>query len=152
MGARAQAIVQQLLVESGVIAVAAGTLGIIIALLSTRAMANLLPATIRSVGDVRIDGAVLAFTLVVSVIVTVVCGTAPALDAARATMRRSLGEASRASHGRAARRVYRALVVGELALALVLAVSAGLLINSFAWLTGVDPGFRRDHVVRMKIA
>jgi putative ABC transport system permease protein len=152
MGAEPRAIVQQLLVESGVIALASGLLGAIIALLATRTIANLLPASIRTIGDVRIDGAVLAFTLAVSIVVTIVCGTAPAIDAARSTARQSLGAASRASHGRSARRVYRGLVVGELALALVLAVSAGLLINSFAKIAGIDPGFRRDHVVRMKVA
>ncbi len=151
MGAEPRAIVQQLLVESGLIAFASGALGVLIALVSTRAMATLLPASIRTIGDVRIDGAVLAFTLAVSVVVTIICGTAPAFGAARATTRRTLADAARVSHGRSARRVYRALVVGELALALVLAVSAGLLINSFARLTGIDPGFKRDHVVRMKI-
>ncbi|MGH7616698.1 MAG: FtsX-like permease family protein, partial [Gemmatimonadaceae bacterium] len=64
---------------------------------------------------------------------------------------RTLADATRMSHGRGARLVYRGLVVGELALALVLAASAGLLINSFAHLTGIDPEFRRDHVVRMKV-
>jgi putative ABC transport system permease protein len=101
---------------------------------------------------VGVDGAVLAFTLGVSVVVTILCGIAPALQAARGTMRRALGDTTRASHGRGTRRVYRALVVGELALALVLAVSAGLLINSFSRLTSADPGFRRDHVVRMTVA
>ena len=151
MGAEPSAIVQQLLVESGVIALASGALGILVALFSTRAMASLLPASIHTIGDVRIDGAVLAFTLAVSVMVTIICGTAPAFGAARATTRRTLTDAARVSHGRGARRVYRALVVGELALALVLAVSAGLLINSFARITGIDPGFRRDHVLRMKV-
>ena len=152
MGAQPRAIVRQLLVESGVIAFASGVLGVLVALFATRSMANLLPATITNIGDVRIDGGVLAFTLAVSVIVTILCGTAPAFGAARATARSTLAEATRVSHGRGARRVYRALVVGELAIALVLAVGAGLLINSFARLANIDPGFRHDHVVRMKMA
>src|SRR5262249_54175666 len=98
------------------------------------------------------DGPVLAFTLAVSLVVTILCGTAPALQAVRTTMRRAIGDAARMSHGRGTRRVYQLLVVGELALALVLVVSAGLLINSFARLTHTDPGFRREQVVRMKLA
>ena len=152
MGARPGSIVQQLLVESGVIALTSAALGVAVALAATRALANLLPASISRVGHVEMDGAVLAFTLAVTIVVTIVCGTAPALEAARTTMRQALGGAARVSHARGTRRVYRALVVGELALALVLAVSAGLLINSFARLTATDPGFRRDHVVRMKLA
>jgi len=152
MGAEPRAIVQQLLVESGVIAIASSLIGVGLALLATRGLGTLLPASISRIGRVGLDGAVLAFTLGVSVVVTILCGSAPALKAARGTMRRALGDTTRASHGRGTRRVYRALVVGELALALVLAVSAGLLINSFSRLTSTDPGFRRDHVVRMTIA
>jgi putative ABC transport system permease protein len=151
MGARPSAIVQQLLVESGVIALAATVAGTGIAFLGTRAVAGLVPASISRIGHIGIDGPVLAFTLAVSVLVTILCGTAPALQAVRTTMRRAIGDAARLSHGRGTRRVYQMLVVGELALALVLAVSAGLLINSFARLSHTDPGFRREQVVRMKI-
>jgi putative ABC transport system permease protein len=152
MGAQPGAIVRQLLVESSVIALASAAIGLALALAATRAMPSLLPASISRIGHVTIDGAVLAFTLAVTVIVTLVCGTAPALEAARTTMRQALGGTTRLSHGRGTRRLYRALVVGELALALVLAVSAGLLINSFARLTGTDPGFNRTHVVRAKLS
>src|SRR5262249_40931281 len=152
LGAEPRAIVQQLLIESGVVAITSAILGIGLAVGTTRALATLLPVSISRLGTLGIDGAVLAFTLAVSVVVTLLCGAAPALDAARFTMRRALGGATRVTHGRGTKRVYRALVVGELALALVLAVSAGLLINSFARITGIDPGFRRDHVVRMKTA
>ena len=105
MGAQPKAIVQQLLVESGVIALASGVLGIAIAFAATRALASLLPASIAQIGHIGINSAVLAFTLAVSIIVTLVCGTAPALDAARTTMRRNLADSTRVSHGRAARRV-----------------------------------------------
>jgi predicted permease len=152
MGAQPKAIVQQLLVESAVVAVASAAMGAGLAFIATRALSNLLPLSITRLGPVAVDGPVLAFTLGVSVVVTLVCGTAPAFGAARTTMRRTLADSARLSHGRGSRRMYRALVVGELVLALVLTVGAGLLINSFARLSGVDPGFRRDRVVRMKIA
>ena len=152
MGAPPGAIVQQLLVESAVIAIASAALGIGLAILATRGLSSLLPLSITRLGPVALDWAVLAFTLGVSVVVTLICGTAPALDAARGASRGALAAAARVSHGRGARRMYRGLVVGELVLALVLTVGAGLLISSFSRLSGVDPGFRRDRVVRMKIA
>lgn len=152
MGAQPAAIVQQLLVESAVIALGAAVLGVGLAIAATHTLSTLLPVSITHFGPVAIDGPVLGFTLAVSVAVTLVCGTAPAIGAARKTMRRTLADSTRASHGRGARRVYRALVVGELVLALVLTVGAGLLINSFARLSGVNAGFRRDHVARLKVA
>ena len=152
MGAQPGAIAQQLLVESAVIALASALAGVGLAVVATRALSTLLPSSIALLGHVGVDGPVLAFTLIVSVVVTLVCGTAPAFDAARSTMRRTLSDSARLSQGRAARRMYRGLVVGELVLALVLTVGAGLLINSFARLSGVDPGFRRDRLVRMKVA
>ena len=152
MGAPSRAIVQQLLVESGVIAVAASVLGIAIAVGATRVLTTMLPVSISRIGTVAIDGRVLGFTVLVGVLVTLLCGTAPAFGAARTTTRGTLDDAARGSHGRATRRMYRGLVVGELALALILAVSAGLLINSFARLSGTDPGFRRDHLLRIKLS
>jgi len=152
MGAQPGAIVQQLLVESAVIALASAFAGVGLAVGATRALSSLLPSSIALLGHVGVDGPVLAFTLIVSVVGTLACGTAPAFDAARNTMRRTLRDSARLSHGRGARRLYRGLVVGELVLALVLTVGAGLLINSFARLSGVDPGFRRDRLVRMKVA
>ena len=152
MGASPGAIVQQLLVESAVIAIASGAVGVALAMVATRALSSLLPLSITRLGPVALDGRVLAFTLAVSVVVTLACGAAPALGAARGTSGGTLVASARMSHGRSTRRMYRALVVGELVLALVLTAGAGLLINSFARLSGVDPGFRRDRVVRMKFA
>jgi predicted permease len=150
MGAQPGAIARHLLVESGVVALLSSALGVGLAFATTRAMSGMLPASISRIGHVQINGPVLGFTLAVSIIVTLVCGAAPALDGARTSVRRATGE--RLSHGRGARRLYRALVVGELSLALVLTVSAGLLINSFVRLAGTDTGFRRDHLLRAKIS
>ena len=153
MGAPPGAIARQLFIESALIAASAGALGIAIAFGATRALSSVLPDAIARVGSARIDDRVLAFTLGVCVVVALLCGIAPALRGARGTTHDVLPDAARgSSRGRAARRFHDALVVVELALAMVLAVSAGLLINSFAHLTATDPGFRMDHLVRMKIA
>lgn len=152
MGAEPAAIVQQLVVESGVIAASSAVLGIGLALLASRALSNLLPVAISRIGGFGLDLRVLAFTAGIAVAVTLVCGVAPAGQGARTALAASIADTSRTSHGRRARRVYHALVVAELALALLLVESAGLLVNSFTHLTGTDVGFRRHGIVRMKVA
>lgn len=153
MGAQPADIARQLLVESALIAVLAGALGVAIAFGATRALSSVLPASIARVGTIGVDGAVLGFTLAVCAIVALLCGLAPALRAARGASRQTLNEAARgASRGRGARTLVNGLVVVELSLSLVLAVSAALLINSFARLVATDPGFHTDHIVRMKFA
>jgi putative ABC transport system permease protein len=95
---------------------------------------------------------VLAFTLLVSIAASVICGLAPALRGARAASHDSLKDSARGQRTRNRRRLQSTLVVAELSLSLVLVVSAGLLINSFARLSSKSPGFRADHLVKMKIA
>ena len=152
MGAAPGAIARQLLTESALIASASGVLGVLIALGATRALATMLPDAIARVGRLHVDARVLGFTLVVCLLVALLCGLAPALRGARgATSDALVGSARGGTHGRRARRFHAALVVAELSLALVLAVSAGLLINSFARLRAADPGFRTDHLLRLKI-
>jgi putative ABC transport system permease protein len=153
MGAEPSAIARQLLTESALIAAVSGALGVAIALGATRAVANALPESIGRIGRARVDGTVLGFTLVVCLVVALLCGMAPAIRAARGATRDALADAARgSSRGRGARRFHNTVVVAELALALILTVSAGLLINSFARLTRTDPGFRTDHLVRMKFS
>ncbi|HMA24953.1 MAG TPA: FtsX-like permease family protein, partial [Gemmatimonadaceae bacterium] len=153
LGAPPGVIARQLFTESVLIAVVSGVLGVAIAFGATRALSGMLPEAIAKVGRVHVDGRVLAFTLGVCILVALLCGIAPAVRAARGATRDALADAARSSsRGRAVRRFHASLVVAELALALVLAASAGLLINSFAHLSAIDPGFRTDHLIRMKIA
>ncbi len=152
MGAAPGAIARQLLSESVLIAVGAGVLGVGIAFGVTRTAARFLPESMARIGVVRVDSRVLAFTVVVCVVVAILCGVAPALRGARNSASLALPDAARgSSRGRAARRVHATLVVAELALAMILVVSAGLLINSFSRLTTTDPGFRAHGLLRMKL-
>jgi predicted permease len=152
MGARPAAIQRQLLVESGMIALVSGIVGAGIALAAIRAIRALLPVSISHVGGAEIDWRVLAFTLLTSVLVALVCGFAPAWRAASNAIQLGLGEARRASTtSRRARRFHDVLVVAELAVAIVLSATAGLLINSYAHVMRIDPGFRTSHVLRAKI-
>jgi predicted permease len=133
------------------IALTAGLLGIGIAVIATRALGRLIPPTIARIASIQISGSVLAFTLVVSLVAAILCGLAPALRGARVATHATLKDSARGARTRARRRFQAGLVVVELSLSLVLAVSAGLLINSFSRLSNADPGFRADHLVKMKV-
>jgi putative ABC transport system permease protein len=151
LGAEPGAIMRQLLTESALIALTAGLLGIGIAVVATRALARLIPPTIARIASIQISGSVLAFTLVVSVVAAILCGLAPALRGASVATHATLKDSARGARTRARRRFQAGLVVVELSLSLVLAVSAGLLINSYRRLSNADPGFRADHLVKMKV-
>jgi putative ABC transport system permease protein len=152
LGAEPGAIVRQLLTESALIAAAAGVLGIGSAVVATRALSRLVPPTIARIASIHVSGRVLAFTLLVSLVAAILCGLAPALRGARDATQTALKDSSRGARTRARRRFQSGLVVAELSLSLVLAVSAGLLINSFTRLSKADPGFRADHLVKMKVS
>ena len=152
MGAAPGAIARQLLTESALIATCSGVFGVLIALGATRALTTVLPDAIARVGRTHADARVLGFTLGVCALVALLCGMAPALRGARGATHDALAEVTRGgTPSRRTRRFHAALVVAELSLALMLAVSAGLLINSFARLRAADPGFRTDHLVRLKV-
>ena len=152
MGAPPGTIARQLLTESALIAVVAGILGVGIAFAATRAASSVLPESMTQIGTVHLDARVLIFTVGVCVVVALLCGMAPAIRGARGSSNLAVPDAARgASRGRAARRVHSTLVVTELALAMILVVSAGLLINSFSRLTAIDPGFRTHGLLRMKL-
>jgi putative ABC transport system permease protein len=152
MGAEPGAIARQLLTESVVIAVLAGALGIVIAIAATTVLSKVMPPSVGRIATVQVDGTVLAFTLVVSIVVAMLCGLAPAIHSARGATHVALKDSARGGRTLGRRRFQSGLVVVELALSLVLAVSAGLLINSFARLANTDPGFRTDHLLKMKIS
>lgn len=153
MGAQPAAIARQLLTESVLTAGLAGVMGIGLAFVMTRAIGAILPASIAKIGVVHVDATVLLFTLGVCAAVALLCGVGPALRGARSTTRDTLSETTRgSSRGRGARRIHSALVVAEVALAIVLVVSGGLLVNSLARLTSMSAGFRGDHLLRMKLS
>lgn len=153
MGADSGTIARQILTESALIAAIAGVIGVGIAFAATTAIAKVLPPSIARIGQIKLDGAVLLFTLAMSAVAALLSGLVPAIQVARGTALRALTETARGGAGnRHHRRVQRGLVVTELALALVLTVSAGLLINSFSRLSQASTGFRGDHLVKMKVS
>ena len=145
LGAGSRRIARQLLTESAVLAAAGAAAGLALAAASLDGIVALAPASVPRLSEVRLDAGVLAFTAVWTIASVALFGLAPALAALRPgtiSALRGFG----ADAGGSARRVSarQILVVGQVALALVLAAGAGLLLRSLARLSSVDPGFRTE--------
>ena len=152
VGATRIDLVRQLMAESVLLSVAGGVAGLAIAFGAVRLLLAVVPMDLLRAEAVRIDGAVLLFTLGTAVLTGMVFGIAPAIHGSRADLHDALKAGARSvsePHGQWLRRT---LVVAEIALALTLLIGAGLLIRSFARLQGVDPGFNPDNLVTFSVA
>src|SRR5690606_13373662 len=128
-----------------------GALGLLFAYGGTRALVAAQPADIPQLGRVGVDGTVVAFTVVLTLLTALLFGALPALRATGARLMETLRASGRGGPG-TGRRLRSGLVVAELALAVVLLVGAGLLIRSLAELTQVDPGFRPADTYSIRVA
>ncbi len=153
MGASRARIIRQMLIESAVLGLLGGGLGLLIASWGTRGLIALIPpGTIPAGLEVGMNVQVLLFTLAVSLITAFIFGLWPAIQGSRTQTREALQVASqRATTGVAARRAQSVLVVAEVGLSLILLVMAGLMIRSFAKLTNIDPGMSTANVMSMRI-
>jgi predicted permease len=154
LGATRGRLVRQLLTESLVLSVLGGTIGVVAAMVGTRALVRSLPETVQlpRLDLVSVDARVLAFALAVTLLTGVLFGLAPAIAASRSDLQGALRDASRGSTGGArAVRVRNGLVVAEVGLALMLLVGAGLLLRSFQKLQDVDTGMNSDGVLTMRM-
>ena len=149
LGATRMRIIRQLTVESLLLAGAGGAVAIGVALLAVRGLAATLPASLAAIAPPQVDGRVLSFTFAIAVATSFVFGVVPALGASK----RDAGEAMKAAGaggGGSRRRTNGArgtLVVAEVALAVMLLVGAGLMIESLDALLRTDSGLRAEHVV-----
>ncbi|MGE0462566.1 MAG: ABC transporter permease [Vicinamibacterales bacterium] len=148
LGAGRRRLAAQLLTESLVLAVAGGTLGLLLGAALTEGLLALAPPLPRS-STIGPDPAVLAFTAVISIVTGLLFGVVPALRGSRVPVRESLQEGSRATDARRGR-LRQALVVAELALSLVLLVAAGLLARSLAQMARTDLGFTADGLLTLE--
>ena len=151
LGASRWRVFQQLLTESVLMAVGGGALGALLAWWGVKAFVATQPTIVPRVDLIAVDLRVLAFAMIVSIATGVAFGLAPALRASKVDFVTSLKESGRGS-GIGGRRTRSALVVGEVALALVLLVGAGLTLRSFAQLIAIDLGFDRSHVVLLRVS
>jgi predicted permease len=153
LGAGRGSLLRQLLIESLVIALAGGLVGLIISVWTTSALLHILPADATG-GWIAatLDTRVLLFTLALSVVTGLLFGLAPALQASRAEVASTLREQQAAlSSAGASARFRRVLVVAQLALSLLLLVGAGLFARSLFNLLRVDPGFRAERLLTFAI-
>jgi predicted permease len=144
-------IIRQLLTESLLLAGAGGALGLLLAAWGIELLLKLYPDSLPRLDQINVDPRVLGFTLFVTLVTGIIFGLAPALQTTRVDLHDALKEGSRASGGAHGRRLRNALVVAEVALALVVLISAGLLFVSFKRLMHVDPGFDSRNVLTLRL-
>lgn len=148
MGATRLEIVRQVLVESVFLSLCGGALGIALSVILLRTMLRFVPQDLPRLDQVSVDGAVLAFAAVASILTGVLFGVLPAWRMSKLDPALALREGTRSmTSGRGQHRLHNSLVVAETAIGLVLLVGAGLLIRSFVRVLQVDPGFDPQHVL-----
>jgi putative ABC transport system permease protein len=153
LGASRLRIIQQLLTESLLIALAGGILGILLALSGIELFLRMRPDNIPRSDDLALNGWSLIFTLGVSILTGIVFGLAPIYHSSKLNFSEALKQGAKSVAGSVSRRRVRSLlVVSEVALALILLTGAGLLINSFTRLLNVSPGFNPRNVLTMDIS
>jgi predicted permease len=153
LGSGRRAVIRQLLVESGVLALAGGVAGIVVGWFVLEGLKRL-SADVFDLGyPIALDARVLGASLAIAVATSIVFGLVPALYASRVDVQGTLAEAgTRAVAGGRTRWPRRVLVVAEVALGVVLLVSAGLLVRTFVHLRSLNPGFDPSHVITAMVS
>lgn len=152
IGASRGEIMGQVVAESVILSLCGGVAGVAIAGGLLKAAVSLLPVAIPRIGEVSVNGAVLAFAMAVSVFTGIVFGLLPAWRMSQVEPTSALREGSRhVSGGRSRHGLQKSLVIGQTALGLVLLVASGLLIRSFIHVLQVDPGFDSRNVLTARL-
>ena len=148
LGARAQVLLRQAILESLVLSVTGGLAGLGLAAIGLKVGVSWLPETLPRISEIGLDWQVVLFAMVLAVLTGIVCGLAPAFAAIRTSVNETLKEGGRTgAAGSGHARLRSTLVVGEIAIALVLLVASGLLLRSFEKMRTVNLGFRPDHIL-----
>jgi putative ABC transport system permease protein len=152
LGAGRVRLVRQMVTESVLLSVMGGAVGLVLATWGIDLLIALKPANLPRLSAIGIDLWVLAFTFGISILTGIVFGLAPAISASHLNVNESLKEGTRGSTGGTASYFLRSLlVISEIALALVLLIGAGLLIKGLWLLRSVDPGFKTENILTMRI-
>ncbi len=151
VGADRFRILRQLLTESLLLTTLGGALGVFLSLWGVEGIRAIWPGDIPRQASVQVDPVVLGFTLIISIMTGIVVGLAPAFQALKPDLTQALKDEGLRPMGGLGNRVRTTLVLGEVALALILLTGAGLLIRSFARLTGIKPGFDPQNVLTMEL-
>jgi predicted permease len=151
LGATGTRVVRQLLTESVALAMIGAVVGIILAIAAVRLFTHSTLAALPRLDEVSVDGRVLVFTLLVSVVSGLLFGLLPAFHTARSRLTSDLSAGQRETSHRSTRTINNVLVVAQLSLSVVLLVAAGLVLKSFQRLTNVDMGFRAESVTSISL-
>lgn len=148
LGARGSMLLRQAIVESLLLSIAGGLVGLGFATATIRIGVSLLPETLPRIHSITLNWTVIAFALAVAVLTGLICGLAPAFAAMRTSVNDTLKEGGRTgTSGSGHGRLRSILVMAEIAVALVLLTASGLLLRSFQKMRQVDVGFRVDHTL-----
>ncbi|HEY7545359.1 MAG TPA: ABC transporter permease [Blastocatellia bacterium] len=149
LGAARRRLMRQMITESALLACIGGAAGLVLAQLGIKLLIYLKPANLPRLAEVSLDSRVLAFTFGTALLTGIIFGLAPAITASKFDVNQALKESGRATATK--QRLRSALVIAETAIAIVLLAGAGLLIKSFWLLGSVDPGFKPEKVLTMRI-
>jgi len=153
LGAERPRILRQLLTESLLLGMAGGVLGLFLAVWSVRALRSFVPDMFPMLQHMSVDLPVLAFTLGLSILTGLLFGLVPAWKSSRTDLNTTLKEAAGRSESAGGSQRIRGILLGsEVALAVLLAVSAGLLLRSFVRVTAVNPGLRVSNILTMNMS
>lgn len=151
LGAGQPRVIRQLLTESLLLSLIGGALGLLVAQFGTRAALAAVPRSLSRAEDIGLDPRVLLFTLALSVLAGIIFGLMPAWKVSQGSVSRTLIESGRALAG-ARGGAQNVFVVGEMAMALVLLIGAGLMIRTLIHLWGSDPGFNPKNVMTLELS
>jgi putative ABC transport system permease protein len=151
LGAGRLRIMRQLLTESAILSLIGGACGLLLAQWSIALLRDIMPDALPRMQQMSIDGRVLAFTFAVALLTGILFGAAPAIRTSKADLNDALRASGRTLASGGTQGIRDGLVVAEIALALVLAVAAGLLSHSFIRLMSVDPGLRTRDLLTMQL-
>jgi putative ABC transport system permease protein len=148
LGARSSVILRQSIFEGLLLSVAGGALGLGFVAIAIRTAVRFLPDSMPRVDSISINGTVAIFAIVLALVTGAICSLAPAFAAMRTNLTESLKDGARTAAGASSHKWLRsALVVFEIAIALVLLNTSGAFLRSYQKMSAVDPGFRPDHVL-----
>ncbi|MFL6515590.1 MAG: ABC transporter permease, partial [Chthoniobacterales bacterium] len=152
LGANRSRLTRQFLVESILLALIGATVGLGLAMAGLNIIKRYIPDTVSQSTGISIDVDALLFTAGIAILTGVLFGLVPAFQASHCNVNDTLKESGRdAAAGARGHRIRNALVVAEVAVSFTLLIGAGLLINSFMHLRNLDPGFRADHLLTMRV-
>jgi putative ABC transport system permease protein len=152
LGANRARLTKQLLVESVMLSLLGGLVGLALAYAGLQVLTRFIPPDLAQATAINIDAKVMVFTIVVALLTGVVFGLAPASQASHFNLNDTLKEGGRdMGAGARGKRLRSLLVIGEVAVSFILLIGAGLLINSFMHLRNLDPGFRAENLLGLNV-